>query len=69
MRLGIRGWRRVGLGICKVGGVAQRATKFWPRSSPCEIHAGQMWAGSGPTLLAVWVDLDPTSPPGSCVLQ
>ncbi len=25
-----------------------------PTSGPCEIHAGQMWAGSGPTLLAVW---------------
>ncbi len=26
-----------------------------PTSGPCETHAGQMWAGSGPTLLAVWV--------------
>ncbi len=34
-RFRIRGWRRVGLGICKVGEL----------------------------------DLDPTSPPGSCVLQ
>ncbi len=25
-----------------------------PASGPCEIHASQMWAGSGPTLLAVW---------------
>ncbi len=27
-----------------------------PTSGPREIHAGQMWAGSGPTLLAIWVD-------------
>ncbi len=25
MGLGIRGWRRVGLGICKVGGVGSRS--------------------------------------------